>query len=273
MTAPNDAERARWNDPHWSSVWPKREALTDVVTDTLLDRLALRPGDRVLDVGSGAGSATMKAAARVAPGGSVVGADISGPLVDFASERARAAGVENVRFVAADVQTDAIGDGPFTVGMSQFGVLFFDEPVMAFANVGAHLDVGSRFGFSCWRPMAENPWWIGHALAGMVPAPPAPAPGKAATGPFSLADWERTGELVADAGFVDVACEAVDQTASVSRDAVFDDFQLRFLGVAPEQMEDARRAVDENLDAFADADGGGSYTVPLAYWIVTAVRP
>jgi SAM-dependent methyltransferase len=267
----NDAERKRWNDPYWSSVWPRREALTDQVTEVLLDRLSPGPGDRLLDVGSGAGAATMKAAERVTPGGSVLGADISAPLVEFASARAEAAGVPNVRFEQVDVQTDSIEGAPFSVGMSQFGVLFFDEPGSAFANIGGHLDHGARFAFSCWRTMGENPWFVGHAVAGLVPPPPPPPPGKSPTGPFSLADWERTGELLSDAGFTDIACEAVSHSAQVPRDALVDDQQLSFVGVPPELLDDARAAVEENLAGFADGDG--NYTVPLAYWIVTAVRP
>jgi SAM-dependent methyltransferase len=267
----NEAERKRWNDRYWSSVWPKREALTDTVTGVLLDRLALEPGDRVLDVGSGAGSATMKAAAKVAPGGSVLGADISAPLVDFASTRARDEGVENVRFERADVQVDQISGGPFTVGMSQFGVLFFDEPGKAFANIASHLDSGARFGFSSWRTMGENPWFVGHAVADLLPPPPAPPPGKSPTGPFALADWEHTGEVLSGAGFTDIACEAVSHTASVPRNALVDDAQLGFVGLPEELMDDARRAVEDNLAPFDDGDG--TYTVPLAYWIVTAVRP
>lgn len=267
----NEAERQRWNDPQWSAAWPKREALTDRVTDTLLDRLGLQPGDRVLDVGSGAGAATMKAAARVAPGGSVLGADISAPLVEYASERARHEGVDNVRFETVDVQTDQVSGGPFRVGMSQFGVLFFDEPARAFANIGSHLEHGGRLGFSCWRTMGENPWCFRHAVAGLLPAPPAPPPGKAAAGPFALADWEYTGELLSDAGFTDIACEAVSSDARVSKEALVDDEQLARSGVSPDLFDDARRAVDENLAPFHD--GNGTYTVPLAYWIVTAVRP
>jgi SAM-dependent methyltransferase len=267
----NEAEHKRWNDPYWSSVWPRREALTDAVTDVLLDRVSPSSGDRVLDVGSGAGAATMKMAGRVGPDGSVLGADISAPLVEFASARAQAAGVDNVRFERMDVQTDPICGGPFTVGMSQFGVLFFDEPVTAFGNIAAHLDHGATFGFSCWRSMAENPWFVGHAVANLLPAPPAPPPGKSPTGPFALADWERTGELLADAGFTDIACEAVSHNSSVPKNAVFDDEQLAFVGVPPDLLDDARRAVEENLEVFGD--GSGTYTVPLAYWIVTAVRP
>jgi len=65
---PNATERARWNDDGWTTAWPKREVLTDSVTPLLLDALALRPGERALDVGCGGGKAAIAAARRVQPG-------------------------------------------------------------------------------------------------------------------------------------------------------------------------------------------------------------
>ena len=76
----NEAQRRRWNDEYFASLWPRNERLTDHVTPLLLDALALQAGERVLDVGSGGGRATLEAARAVGPGGSAVGADVSAPL-------------------------------------------------------------------------------------------------------------------------------------------------------------------------------------------------
>ena len=51
----NAAEHRRWNDDYWASVWPRREQVTGVVTELVLDHAYLAPGARVLDIGSGAG--------------------------------------------------------------------------------------------------------------------------------------------------------------------------------------------------------------------------
>ncbi len=267
----NELEHLRWNDPYWSSVWPKREALTDGATEELLRRLELRAGERVVDVGSGAGAATMKAAARVEPGGSVTGVDLSVPLVEYATARARDAAVANVAFTVADVQVDPIPGAPYGVAMSQFGVMFFDEPARAFANLAAHLEPGSRLGFSCWRAMAENPWFVGHALVGLLPPPPEPPPGKSRTGPFALAERERVEQLLTGAGFAAISLAALDAIARVPAEAVLDDHQLVFMGVAEDDLVTAREAAYRNLEPFAAGDGW--YEVPLAYWVVTAVRP
>jgi SAM-dependent methyltransferase len=139
----NEFERRRWNDESWAALWPRRERLTDKVTEYLLAALALRAGERVLEVGSGGGKAALAAAEAVGGKGAVVGADLSAPLNRLAEQRVSEAGAGNVMFCLADVQTDTVEGGPFDAAMSQFGVMFFDEPIVAFSNIHAHLE-------ACW---------------------------------------------------------------------------------------------------------------------------
>ena len=264
----NDAERRRWNDDFWASVWPKREALTRTVTDLLMTAVAPRAGERVLDVGSGGGATTIAAGRLVGDTGAAVGADISAPLVALARRRAADAGAANVSFSVADVQHDSVGGAPFDVALSQFGVMFFDEPVTAFANIRRHLRPGGRLGFACWLPIERNPWFVGPALAGFAPPPPPPAPGKSATGPFSLADPGRVAAILGQAGWTAVEDTPHDLIAHVDRDAIVDDGQLRFLGVPAESFDAASHAVDAHLEQLRAGDG--RIDAPLAFQIVTA---
>jgi SAM-dependent methyltransferase len=264
----NVAERRRWNDADWTSVWPKREAMTSAVTDILLDQLDLQSGERVLDVGSGGGTTSIAASGRVGPGGSVVGADISGPLVELARSRVAEKQIPNVSFHVTDVQRDTVPGAPFDVALSQFGVMFFDEPVTAFANIRAHLAPSGRLAFVCWQAIERNPWFIGPALAGLVPAPPPPAPGKSPTGPFSLSDPERVDEILAGAGWTSIVGNPYELVATVDRDAIIDQGQLTFLGVPEEAFDDARRAVEEQLRPLQTADG--RIQTPLSVQIFTA---
>ena len=268
MTRDNEAERRRWNDEHWTSVWPRRERLTSLVTPELLGRAALAPGERVLEVGSGGGTATLAAAAAVAPDGTVTGADLSTPLVALAARRAEAAGVRNVRFVAVDAQSAALDGAPFDAALSQFGVMFFDEPVTAFANIRRHVRPGGRLTFACWQAQDRNPWFVGPALAAFVPPPPPPAPGKARTGPFSLADPDDTTSVLTRAGWTDVSRTAHEVTATVTEDAIVDDEQLSSLGIPADRVGAARAAVAAQLAPLRRADGG--YDAPLAFQIFTA---
>lgn len=263
----NAFERWRWNDEYWTSTWPAREALTGSASASLLARLALRDGERVLDVGSGAGTTTIEAARSVAPSGEVVGADISAPLVAFAERSAARVGASNVHFVLADVQTERVDGGPFDVVMSQFGVMFFEDPVAAFASLRAQVAEGGRLGFACWQAAAQNPWFLGHALAGLVPNRE-PAPGTHATGPFALSDRTEVAALLGAAGWGTVSIEGVEATAAVPRAAIADEGQPAFLGVPADRLGEARDAVERLLGGFDVVDGG--YRVPIAYLVVTA---
>ena len=267
----NQAERKRWNDPIWSEFWPKRERFTESVTPLLLRALGLKPGERVLDIGCGGGPATIAAAAAVGSAGGAVGADISLPLIELARSRAAAAGIKNVSFQIKDVQQDRIDEGPFDVAMSQFGVMFFDEPKTAFANIRMHLAPAGRLGFACWQSTAKNPWFIGPALKEFVPPPPEPAPGKSPTGPFVFADTDYVRGILDGAGFAEISVALHEYAIEAPDNAIIDDAQLVFLGVPAEKMPQARAAVDRHMTRFRRASGLCRY--PLAVQIFTARNP
>lgn len=266
----NEAERRRWNDAYWSSIWPRREAFTARVTPILVDRLSPADGAQVLEVGCGGGTASFALAERVGPG-RVVGVDLSASLVSLAEERAAARGAGNVSFVVGDAQEDPLPAGPFDVVASQFGVMFFDEPSRAFSRLRGHTRPGGRLGFACWRDPASNPWNVGPALAPFLPTPPGPAAGKSATGPFSLADAAATAALLSAAGWGGVEVEAHDLVVAVEREALFEVGELDFRGVPADRRDDALAAVEERLDRLARPDG--RLDAPLAFWTVTAVAP
>jgi SAM-dependent methyltransferase len=269
-TPTNEVERRRWNDAAWAAVWPKREQLTGVVTDVLLGHLHLAAGDRVLDVGSGGGTTSIAAGRLVGATGCVVGADISEPLVSHARRRAAEQAATNVRFVVADVQHDEVEGAPFSVAMSQFGVMFFDEPRTAFAHILDQAEPGGRLGFACWQSFDRNPWHLGHAVEAWVAPPPPPLAGKSRTGPFSLSDSARTADLLTAAGWSAVVCTGYEMTATVAGEAIADDAQLGFLGVPEGNMAEVREAVDRHLARFDRGDG--TYEAPLAFQIFTAIK-
>jgi hypothetical protein len=157
---------------------------------------------------------------------------------------------------------------PFDAAMSQFGVMFFDEPETAFANIRRHLIAGGRLGFACWQSVENNPWFIGPALAGYVPSPPVPAPGKSPTGPFSLSDPGRVVDILASGGWKGVELDPHDVVVAVDREAIVDDAQLTFLGVPDVSLQDARQAVDQHLERLTGSDG--RIQAKLSFYVVTA---
>jgi SAM-dependent methyltransferase len=272
MTNPptNPIERQRWNDEGWIKVWPKRERFTDSVTPSLLDALALARGECVLDVGCGGGRSTIDAAHRVGAAGSVVGADISHALVGLARERTAEAGIGHVTYEVLDMQHDDAPGAPFDVAMSQFGVMFFDEPVTAFTNIARHLRPGGRMAFTCWQSPQRNPWFLALALAPFLSPAPPPPEGKAPTGPFALADPDRTTEILRAAGFSSIVRTPVELAVDVPEDAIFDDEQLGFMGVAESDLAAASAAMDTHLSQFRLSPELSRF--PLALQIFSATR-
>jgi SAM-dependent methyltransferase len=269
----NAAVRARWNDDAWVADWPRKEQLTRLVTPALVAAANPRPGEAVLDIGCGSGATTLATARAVGHWGHVVGVDFSRPLV--ARARRLVSSFEEgirARFVVADVQTDPVPGGPFDAAISQFGVMFFDDPVAALTAVAALLKPGGRVTFVAWREADRNPWNLGPVLlrAG-VAEPPAPAaPGKATAGPFAWADPDHVCALMEGAGFTDVAARPRDQEATVPRGAVVGE-DLALLGVPAERRAEAAALIERHV---APLDlGDGRLRVPLAYWLVTARRP
>jgi SAM-dependent methyltransferase len=269
--AANEAERTRWNDARWAAIWPKREQLTDPVTSRLLDAAALAPGERVLDIGCGGGRAALAAAGRVGRDGEVMGVDISVPLLELAASRLEAAGAAGVSFLKRDMQTGSVPGAPYDVAISQFGVMFFDEPVAAFTNIRAQLRPGGRLAFACWQSIAQNPWMFGAALRELFPPPPEPAPGKSATGPFSLADAAHTSRILDEAGFQDIRRTPLELEVEAQLDAVYDEDQLTINRVPEEQRPQVHAAVVAHLEQFAIGDGRFRY--PLAFQVFQAANP
>jgi SAM-dependent methyltransferase len=264
----NEAEIRRWNDERWTTVWPQRERLTDVVSPYLLDVAGVQSGQRVCDIGCGGGGLTITLAGLVGPDGEAVGYDLSAALLDLARRRAADAGVANVRFVEADVQVSGLDGPPFDLAVSQFGVMFFDEPTAAFAAIRRDLVPGGRFVFVCWQGVERNPWHTGRALRRLLPPPRTPEPGKSPVGPFALGDDEYVREVLEAAGWVDVSGTAHETSVRAPASAVVDHSLHSFMGVAPENEPEASALVDAHVAQFAV--GGDVYEYPLAFMVYEA---
>lgn len=184
-----------------------------------IDALEPAPGWRVLDVGCGTGPTTVELARRVTPGGSVLGVDISPSMLDAARERARREDLDGVEFRVADAQTHVLGDGGFDAVFSQFGVMFFEDPVVAFTNLRRSLRDGGRLGFVCWQDLFANEWMFvpGAAALAVTGAPP-PMPGPGQPGPFSLCDPARVSDLLGSAGFENIDVSPVSGEVDLPED-------------------------------------------------------
>ena len=264
--------------------WVRREARYDGMLApwaALLDEAAaVAPGERALDVGCGFGTTALDAAARTGPEGAVLGVDLSTAMVERARERAAAAGLGHARFAVADAQTDDVGAGHDVV-VSRFGIMFFEDPVAAFAHLAEATRPGGRLAALAWTAGAEQEWVtgvLGAALA-HVPPPDLGAPG--APGPFALADADRSRTILTEAGWSDVALDRHTRTqlyaGTTSLDEAMDYTATggpgrALLAGAPDDATRARAlaAVREFLAARATPEG---FPITGTAWLLTARRP
>jgi SAM-dependent methyltransferase len=280
---PNAEQIAYWNErgKQWVAVNDMLDAMIGPLGRRALDRARVAAGESVLDVGCGCGDTTLELARRVGPSGRVFGVDISAPMLARARERARAAGATQVTFEQADAQTHAFPPATFDLIFSRFGVMFFVDPTAALANLRLALRPGGRLTFVCWQAFPQNPWMAVPlmAAAAHVTLPPPPAPG--APGPFSFADDQRVRTILGDAGFADVAVDALHEPLALAGRGGLEaavEFALTGVGPLTAAMRDAgpaavapvRAAVREALAPYV---AGDSVRLPSAAWIVSARRP
>jgi SAM-dependent methyltransferase len=264
----NEKEANRWNNDQWVEAWPKRERLTEALTPYLLEAADVGPGHLVCDIGCGGGAQTIALARAVGSTGRVVGFDISAALVELARSRAEEADAVNAEFVVSDVQTGGLGTEPFDVAVSQLGVMFFDEPLVAFGAIRAGLRNEGRLVFVCWQGVEQNPWHTGTVLRPFVPPPSLPGPGKSPVGPFSLGDDEYVRDVLGAAGFSGVKSTELEITVRAPASAVVDRSLFGFMGVARERLDAAETAIDRHLERFAV--GEDEYEYPLAFRVYEA---
>ena len=230
-------------------------------------------GLRLLDIGCGAGETSLELARAVAPGGEVLGADISGTLLAVARRRAET--VPGVSFVEADAQTHPFEPDRFDAVFSRFGVMFFADPTAAFANIATKLVDGGRLTFVCWRPLAENAWMRVPLEAALPLLPPLPPSDPLAPGPFAFANPDRVHAILSGSGWHSVNIEKYDAEIGSGDLAATVDMTFRVgpLGMALRDNPDRVAPVAEAVrKALAPYDGPDGVKLPAAVWIVQAMR-
>jgi len=280
--AANAQQIAYWNEisgPKWVRLGDLIDAQIAPIGLHAIDRAAPSKGERVLDVGCGCGQTSIELARRVGASGQIVGIDISRPMLADAERRATEARGPGVRFVAGDAQTHHFDPGRFDLVFSRFGIMFFDDPAAAFANLHASLRPGGRLTFACWQAPDRNPWMTVPAAAAArhveMPAPP----DRNAPGPFAFADPDRVRALLVGAGFEDVEVESLERRVTIGRGLGMDELIEFLLQMGPtaavlressEEIVDAvRESLRESVKPYLD---GQDLVMDSATWIVTARR-
>jgi SAM-dependent methyltransferase len=272
----NVGQAAAWNGPEGESWAEANDAADaeDVLVEPLLQAAGIGVGDRVLDVGCGTGGLTRRVA-RQAHLGQAVGIDLSAGMLDTAQALADWHSLTNVRFECGDAQVHPFADASFDAVVSHFGIMFFDDPIAAFANIGRALRPGGRLSFVCPQAMDLCEWYTAPLTALLGHRPTArTAPSRM----FSLATPARIGDVLGPAGFTAIRAVTLPADLHFGRDVVT---AVRFYAGSGPVRAFLRRPsappegqVHEILaEALRPYLGPAGVRIPGAHWLVTAVRP
>jgi SAM-dependent methyltransferase len=281
----NEETREAWNGVLFDRFGEFRDALINNLGRHGAEALRLNPpqvGERVLDLGCGFGDTTREIARMVGAGGSAHGVDLAERFIATAVAEAEEAGVENVSFEVADVQTTKFAP-EFDLAFSRFGTMFFANPVAALRNVRRGLVPGGRLCMVVWRRKLDNQWVHRAELAveRLLEHPEDSDEPTCGPGPFSMAGADTTTDILVNAGFEQISLRRCDIVVKIGDDLDRAISLLMALGPAGEIIrlagDDAEqirpqleRAIGEVLHDYVTPEG---VLAPSSTWIVTATAP
>ena len=232
--------------------------------DAVFSKLLVAEGQTVIDVGCGAGEATMQLAELVGPQGQVIGVDVAPRVLALAKRRAE--NTAHVTFLQDDAGTLSLPDHSFDAIFSRFGTMFFSDPVAEFRNLRRMTRPGGKMGFICWRSVAENELDAFCIEAARLPV-------TVDTSPYSFEKAAVIEQVLKDSGFQNIAIEAHDAsiTAGESTSTLKVVTRVGALGKALRENPDLLPVAEPIVHlALAAREQGGLVHLNSATWIVTA---
>ncbi len=226
----NVDQKKFWNESKgksWVELQPKIDSLLKPIGEAALSKLNPIEGEKIAELGCGTGTMSFLISKKIGKSGLVQGFDISEPMLDYAEKRRINSNLVNIKYTLADLQTYEFKENSFDALFSRFGVMFFDNPVVAFSNLRRSLKRGGRFIFACWAERLENDWIelpteIASRFLELPPTPPEKTPG-----PFAFEDKEYVISILNEAGWKNVSFENFSCAHSAGRTL---DEAARFLG-------------------------------------------
>ena len=238
----------------------------------LVDAVAAVSKGSVIDVGCGTGRTTTAVARRLGAGARCTGVDISEPMIAAARARAEREGTP-AHFIRADAQAHPFEPASVDTIMSRFGVMFFADPVAAFANLRRAATADAAMRLLAWRSAAENPFMTTAERAAAPLLPDLPPRRPDAPGQFAFADDHRVHGILADGGWADIDIRAIDVACTLpERDLVP---YLTRLGPVGQALQDAdeqtkARVLDAVRPAFDPYVRGAEVRFTAACWMIAA---
>jgi SAM-dependent methyltransferase len=205
---------ARWEEA--ASGWVRRqEAIREFgapVSHWMVEALEPQHGQRVLELAAGLGETGLLAAELVAPTGGVILSDHAEAMLEGARARAAKLDLTNVEFQVWNAEWIDLPVASVDAVLCRWGYMLMADPLAALIETRRVLRPGGRVALAVWDALAANPWALAPQLELLergLAQPPAPST-EYTPGPFGLGDPERLRALLGEAGFTEVAVEAID---------------------------------------------------------------
>jgi SAM-dependent methyltransferase len=271
---PESQQAALWNGPS-GHAWVEAQQVLDQMFKpmeaALVDAVRASDATRILDVGCGTGTTTLAVAQLLGARGHCTGVDLSAPMIAKARARAEQGGL-SAEFIDADAQNHAFASASFDMLISRFGVMFFDQPTLAFANLRGAMHDGASMCLIAWRSAAENPFMtVAERAAAPLLELPARQPG--APGQFAFADRQHVAAILEESGWNEIAIDPVDIDCAFSESDLVGYFtRLGPVGLALQQADELARlqiiqAVRPAYDGYID---GSMVRYTAACWMIRA---
>jgi SAM-dependent methyltransferase len=279
-SGPNAEQIRYWDEvsgPKWVRLGDRIDRQIAPLGLEAIDGARIQSGERVIDVGCGCGQTTLELARRVGPDGHVLGIDISSSMLADARRRIDEAGLGQAEVLCADAQTTDLPEADLV--FSRFGVMFFADPIAAFANLRRALRPGGRLVFLCWQRPEKNPWIQVPTAAAALHVPPPEPPPPGGPGPFAFANPDRLREILEAAELMSIEIDSLERALDVAGGESLDE-TVEFLSqmgptaaLLREADEDTRNAARRSVrDALVPYQRGDRIELGSACWRVRAKR-
>jgi len=250
----------------WERWRVELEATSAPIRDWMLSALEPAPGDTVLELAAGPGDTGFGAAAIVGESGRLISTDFSPGMVEVAKRRSTELGLGNVEHRVMDAENMELEDDSVDGVLCRFGFMLMASPADALSETRRVLRTGGRLALAVWCGAERNPWIsiVGRMFVERGHVPP-PEPG--APGMFTMANEERTRDLLEGAGFSGVHMEEVPVRFTYGS---LDEYVLRatdtggvFSRVFAEADDGERAALEAELESrFTPFAVEGGYEFP-----------
>jgi SAM-dependent methyltransferase len=264
----------------WSGVaergWVEAQELLDRLFKPFEEMIVgeITAGSAVLDVGCGTGNTTLAVAQVLGANGRSIGIDISEPMIAAARARAERGGAR-ASFILANAQTHEFEPASFDLILSRFGVMFFDDPVRAFANLRRAAKDGAELRFIAWRSADENPFMTTAERAASPLLPNLPVRRPDAPGQFAFADRRRVHSILEESGWAGIEIQPIDVVCAMPESQLVEYLtRLGPVGAALQEADEHTRAkvIETVRPAFDPYVHGTDVRFTAACWMVRGRR-